>query len=162
MAIEISFWVLAIVGIASALVVVLLRDVFRAALSLMLCFLTVAGLYILLSADFLAGAQIVIYLGGISILIILAVMLTREVQHGSPSNRLQVPAFLMAVVFFGIVAFTVLNTPWQVSATPPVEPTTGTLAGRLLGEGSFLLPVEIAGSLLLAAILGAIVLVRDK
>ena len=70
--IDIAFWVLAIVGIAAALAVVLLRDVFRAALSLILCFLTVAGIYVTLSADFLAAVQVLIYVGGISVLIILA------------------------------------------------------------------------------------------
>ena len=93
MGISIAFWILAVVGVMAALAVVLLRDVFRAALSLVLCFLTVAGIYITLSADFLAAVQILIYVGAISVLIILAIMLTREVQHGSPGNRLQIPGF---------------------------------------------------------------------
>jgi NADH-quinone oxidoreductase subunit J len=162
MGLDIAFWVLAVVGIAAALTVVLLRDVFRAALSLVLCFLTVAGLYITLSADFLAAVQVLIYIGGISVLIILAIMLTREVQRGSPSNKLRIPAFIVAVVFLGVVAFALINTTWQASALPPLEPTTSALASKLLGEGGFILPVEIAASLLLAAILGAIVLVREK
>ncbi len=162
MGLDIAFWVLAIIGIIAALTVVLLRDVFRAALSLVLCFLTVAGIYITLSADFLAAVQVLIYIGGISVLIILAIMLTREVQQGSPSNQLRIPAFIVAIIFLGVVAFTVINTSWQVSTVPPLEPTTSALAGKLLGEGGFILPVEIAASLLLAAILGAIVLVREK
>ncbi len=162
MGLDIAFWVLAVVGIAAALTVVLLRDVFRAALSLILCFLTVAGLYVTLSADFLAAAQVLIYIGGISILIILAIMLTREVQRGSPSNNLRIPALVVAILFLGVMTFALLNTPWQVSALPPVEPTTSALAGKLLGEGGFILSVEIAASLLLAAIIGAIVLVREK
>ena len=162
MALDIAFWVLAIVGIAAALAVVLLRDVFRAALSLVLCFLTVAGIYVTLSADFLAAVQVLIYVGGISVLIILAIMLTRDVQRGSPSNKLRIPAFTTAILFLGIVAFALINTPWQVSTLPPLEPTTAALAGKLLGEGGFILPVEIAAALLLAAILGAIVLVREK
>ena len=162
MALGIAFWVLAIVGIAAALTVVFLRDVFRAALSLILCFLTVAGVYVTLSADFLAAVQILIYVGGISVLIILAIMLTRDVQQGSPTNKLRIPAFIVAILFFGVVAFTMINTPWQVSTVPPLEPTTPALAGKLLGEGGFILPVEIAAALLLAAILGAIVLVREK
>ncbi len=159
---DIAFWVLAVVGVAAALTVVLLRDVFRAALSLILCFLTVAGLYVTLSADFLAAVQVLIYIGGISVLIILAIMLTREVQQGSPSNKLRIPAFVVAILFFGVVAFTLINTPWQVSTVPPLEPTTSALAGKLLGEGGFILPVEIAAILLLAAVLGAIVIVREK
>jgi len=162
MGLDIAFWVLAVVGIVAALTVVLLRNVFRAALSLVLCFLTVAGLYATLSADFLAAVQVLIYIGGISVLIILAIMLTREVQQGSPSNKLRIPAFLMAAIFLGVMIYTMVATPWQISATPPLEPTTSALAGKLLGEGGFILPVEIAACLLLAAILGAIVLVREK
>ncbi len=162
MGLDIAFWVLAVVGIAAALTVVLLRNVFRAALALILCFLTVAGIYITLSADFLAAVQVLIYIGGISVLIILAIMLTREVQQGSPSNKLRIPAFIVAILFLGVAGFALLNTPWQVSVLPPVEPTTSALAGKLLGEGGFILSVEIAASLLLAAILGAIVLVREK
>jgi len=159
---SVAFWVLAVIGVMAALAVVLLRDVFRAALSLVLCFLMVAGLYITLSADFLAAVQILIYVGAISVLIILAIMLTREVQQGSPSNRLRLPAFFVSLLFFGGVTFALLKTPWQVSSTPPLEPTTPAIAGLLFGEGGFILPVEIAPILLLAAILGAIVLVREK
>ena len=162
MGVSIAFWILAAVGVMAALAVVLLRDVFRAALSLVLCFLTVAGIYITLSADFLAAVQVLIYVGAISVLIILAIMLTREVQRGSPSNRLQIPAFIVAVLFLGGVTFALLNTPWVVSSVPPLEPTTPAIAGLLFGEGGFILPVEIAPLLLLAAILGAIVLVREK
>ncbi len=60
MALDIAFWILAMVGVAAALAVVLLRDVFRAALCLILCFLTVAGIYVTLSADFLAAVQVLI------------------------------------------------------------------------------------------------------
>jgi NADH:ubiquinone oxidoreductase subunit 6 (subunit J) len=159
---SVAFWVLGIIAVLAALSVVLLRDVFRAALSLVLCFLMVAGLYITLSADFLAAVQILIYVGAISVLIILSIMLTREVQRGSPSNRFRFPAFIVAVLFFAGIAYALLNTPWQVSSTPPLEPTTPAIAGLLFGEGGFILPVEIAPVLLLAAILGAIVLVRER
>jgi|TARA_B100000315_G_scaffold258303_1_gene309943 NADH-quinone oxidoreductase subunit J len=162
MGFEIAFWALAIVSIGAALSVVLLRDIFRAALSLVLCFLTVAGIYITLSADFLAAVQVLVYVGAIAILIILAIMLTREVQRGSPSNKLRIPALVVAIVFLGVVVFAMVNTPWQVVSTPPLEPTTSAMAFRLFGEGGFLLPLEIAPVLLLAAILGAIVLVREK
>ena len=162
MGLEIAFWILALVGIGAALAVVLLGDVFRAALSLVVCFLAVAGIYITLSADFLAAVQILIYVGAISVLIILAIMLTREVQRGSPSSRLRIPAFVTAILFLGVVSFALVNTPWHVSEVPPLEPTTPALAVMLFGEGGFILAVEIAPVLLLAAILGAIVLVREK
>lgn len=162
MGISIAFWILAVIGVIAALAVVLLGNVFRAALALVLCFLSVAGIYLTLSADFLAAVQILIYVGAISVLIILAIMLTKEVQRGSQSNRLQLPAFLVAGLFLGAVVFALLNTPWLVSSAPPLEPTTPALAGLLFGEEGFILPVQIAGLLLLAAVLGAIILVREK
>lgn len=162
MGITIAFWILATVGILAALGVVLMRNIFHAALSLILCFLTVAGIYVTLSADFLAVVQILIYVGAISVLIILAIMLTREFQRGSLSNKLQLPAFIVAFLFLEVLILTLINTPWQITATPPVAPTTNALAIILFGEGGFILPVLIAALLLLSAILGAVVLAREK
>ncbi|MFH1003332.1 MAG: NADH-quinone oxidoreductase subunit J [Chloroflexota bacterium] len=162
MALDITFWILAAASVVTALAVVSLSNVFRAALLLMVCFLAVAGLYATLSADFLAVAQILIYVGGISILIILAIMLTRDVQRGSPANRLRLPALVVVVLFFGLVTFALVSSPWAVSGQAPQMPTTATLADKLFGSGGFILAVEIAGVLLLAAVVGAIVLVREK
>ena len=162
MGLEIAFWILAVVGIMAALAVVLLRNVFRAALSLVLCFLAVAGIYITLSADFLGAVQVLVYVGAISVLIVLAIMLTREVHRGSPGNRLQLPALIVAILFFCVVVFAAMSTAWPLAGVPPLEPTTPELAIKLFGEDGFLLPLEIAPVLLLAAILGAIVLVREK
>jgi NADH-quinone oxidoreductase subunit J len=162
MALEVAFWILAVVGVMAALAVVLLGNVFRSALSLVLCFLAVAGIYITLSADFLAAIQVLVYVGAISVLIILAIMLTREVQRGSPANKLRIPAFIVAALFLGGVIYALVNTSWPVSSAPPLEPTTPAIAGLLFGEGGFILPLEIAPLLLVAAIIGAIVLVREK
>ncbi len=157
-----AFWIMAVVAVISALGVVFLRNVFRAALSLVLCFITVAGLYITLSADFLAAVQILVYVGAISVLIILAIMMTREVPQGSPANRMKIPAFLVAVVLLGIMIYTVTNTSWQIASESPLAPTTAPLAIKLFSESGFILPVEIAAMLLLSAILGAIVIAREK
>ncbi len=162
MGLDIAFWIMAVVGIGAALCVVSLRNVFRAALSLILCFLAVAGIFITLSADFLAAVQVLVYVGAIAILIILGVMLTREVQRGSPSNRLRIPALIVAALFLGLVTFAMVNTPWQIASEAPLEPTTPALGAMLFGEGGFILAVEIVPILLLVAILGAIVLVREK
>lgn len=162
MALEIAFWILTIVVIASALAVVTLRNVFRAALSLMLCFLAVAGIFITLSADFLAAIQIFIYIGAIAILFILAIMLTKDVQRGSLSNRLVIPGLISAVLFFGITTFAMLNTSWPLASLPPAEATTTALARKLFGEGGYILVVEIAAVLLLATIIGAIITVKEK
>jgi NADH-quinone oxidoreductase subunit J len=162
MGLAIAFWIIAAIAIIAALGVVFLRNVFRAALSLVLCFLMVAGLYVTLSADFLAAVQILVYVGAISVLIILAIMMTRDVQHGSPGNRMKVPAFLVAVVLLAVMIYTVTGTPWNIAAEAPLTPTTVPLAVKLFSESGFILPVEIAGALILAAILGAVVIAREK
>jgi len=157
-----AFWIMAVVAVVAALGVIFLRNVFRAALSLVLCFITVAGLYITLSADFLAAVQILVYVGAISVLIILAIMMTREVQQGNPSNKMKLPAFIVAVVLLGIMIYTVTANSWQIAAESPLTPTTVPLAAKLFSESGFILPVEIAAMLILAAILGAIVIAREK
>ena len=162
MGIDIAFWVLAVVSVVSALTVVLLKNIFHAALTLVLCFLAVAGIYITLSADFLALVQILIYVGGISILIILAVMLTREVQQGNQSNRLRIPALIVTAALAVVMIIAVAHTPWMISGQAPLTPTTAALSTKLLGDGGYILALEIGGTLLLAAILGAIVLVKEK
>jgi len=158
----IAFWILAVIAVSAALAVVLLRNVFRAALSLVACFLMVAGLYLTLSADFLAAVQVLVYVGAISVLIILAVMMTRDVTQGSPSNRMGFPALLVAGLLLMVIVYAVVRTPWQLSAAVPLAPTTGPLALQLFGENGYLLTVEIAGVLMLAAIIGAVVLAREK
>ena len=159
---EAAFWILSIIGVIGALMVVMLNNVFRAALSLIVCFVTVAGIYITLSADFLAAIQVLVYIGAIAVLIIIAVMLTRDYQRGSPTNKLHIPAALIAIMVFGVIGFAVIDTPWQISTALPLEPTTPGLAASILGEGGFILAVEISAVLLIAAVIGAIALVREK
>lgn len=162
MALEIAFWVLAAVSVGAALAVVLLRDIFRAALFLVLCFFTIGGIYVTLSADFLAGAQVLIYVGAIGVLIIFAIMLTRESRRGSPSGRLRLPALVVGLLFLVTMVLVVVGTDWHVVAEPPTEPTTSAIAQALFSGEGFVLAFEIAAALLLAAIIGAIVLVREK
>lgn len=162
MAFDIVFWILAVVSVGTALAVVFMRNVFRAALFLVMCFFTVAGLFVTLQADFLAAAQVLIYVGAISILIIMAIMLTREFWRGSQAGRLKIPALIVGLLLLGVMVFVVLNTSWQISEEAPQVPTTAAIGSQLFGEGGFLLAVEIAAVLLLAAVLGAIALIREK
>jgi len=159
---DIVFWILALVTVGAALAVVILRDVFRAALSLVMLFIAIAAIYITLYADFLAVVQILIYVGAISILIIVAIMLTREVWHGNPSGKLRIPALVVSVLLLGTMVFTVISTKWETSDEPPLQPTTAAIGMGLFGEGGFILPLEITAVLLLVAVLGAIVLIREK
>jgi len=157
-----AFWIMAIVMIAAALAVVFLRNVFRAALMLIVCFIAVAGLYITLSADFLAAVQILVYVGAISVLIILGIMMTRDFQKGDLSNKMQLPVAVVAAVLLGILIYAVTAAPWRLSAEAPLTPTTEPLANALFSQSGYILPVEIGAVLLLAAIIGAIVITREK
>lgn len=160
----IAFWILGAVAVVAALGVVFLRDLFRAALLLLLSFSAVAGIFIILSADFLAAMQILIYVGAIGVLIIFAVMLTRDVKHASAWSKTRLLAGLAGAMVLATIILAVINTVgWPQGTPPPPAPTTAPLAERLFNTDSgFVLPFEIASVLLLAAVIGAIVLVRDK
>jgi NADH-quinone oxidoreductase subunit J len=164
---EFFFWVLAVTSVMAALGVVGVQDIFRAALLLVLTFLSVAGLFILLNAEFLAVVQVLIYVGAISVLIIFAVLLTRDVEQGNPSNRLRLPAFVGAGLLFLALTSAIVRTSWteipSESLARAEEVFTSTpqwLAGLLLREWA--LPFEAASVLLLAAVLGAVVLIRER
>lgn len=158
----VAFWIFSVGIIISALAVVLFKNIFRASLMLVLCFFLVAGLFASLSADFLAAIQVLIYVGAISVLIILAIMLTREITLGSLTNKLKLPALVASGFVSVSLIIAALNTDWPVSQSPPIEPTTPLLANLLFTPEKFMLPLEMAGVLLLITIIGAIILVRDK
>ena len=171
MVLEAFFWLLAITSVIAAIAVIQLQDIFRAALMLVLAFLAVAGLFILLNAEFLAVVQVLIYAGAISVLIIFAVLLTRDVETGNLSNRLRLPAFLGASLLLAILVVVIGQTNWFLledslsgESLAKVEDlfaaTPQWLAGLLLRE--WVLPFEVVSVLLLAAILGALVLVREQ
>lgn len=172
---DIVFWILSAVSVGAALAVILFRDIFRAALFLVLCFLAVAGIYITLNADFLAAVQVLIYIGAIAVLLIFAIMLTRDTLQGNPMGRFRLPAFALAVLLLGGMIFALLQTSWGIIVVEPVtdqvpltqvaQPGTGMtqqIATALFSKDGFVLPLEIAAVLLLAAIIGAISLVREK
>ncbi len=163
------FWLLAVVSVGAALAVVLLRDVFRAALFMVLCFFAIAIIYVTLNADFLAAVQVLIYIGAISVLLIFAILLTRGVQQGSPFNRLKFPALVTVGLLLLVLVLVFSWTDWPSIAAPGVEQvavneSTATAVGTAIFDRvqGFILPFEIAAVLLLAAIIGAIVLVREK
>jgi NADH:ubiquinone oxidoreductase subunit 6 (subunit J) len=162
MGLTIAFWILAVMIVLAAVGVIMQKNVFRAALALIVVLVAVAGIFITLNADFLAGAQILIYVGAISVVIILAIMLTREFTHGSPSNRLRIPALIVAAAFFGLLVFAVVKTDWQVVTSAPQTPTTANLGEQLFTQHGFLLPVEITAVLILAVVIGAIAIAREK
>lgn len=162
MTLDVAFWVLAVICVGTALAVVFVRDVFRAALFLILCFFAVAGIYLTLNADFLAAVQVLIYVGAVSVLLIFAIMLTRDAKQGSPSGRLRIPALIIGLALLGVMIGSILSFNWQPSAEMSGMVRTQDIAGLLFSEGGFVLAFEIAGLMLLAAIIGAIVLLREK
>lgn len=162
MGIEIAFWVLAVMAAAGALMVISLRSLFRAALGLILCFLSIAGLFITLSADFLGVVQVLIYVGAIAVLIIMAIMLTRDVECSNMPSRFKLPALFSGIAFMGIAIWVMLDTSWPVNTAAPVTPTTTTLGNLLFNQGGLVLAVEIAAMLILAAIIGAISVARER
>ncbi|RJO62861.1 MAG: NADH-quinone oxidoreductase subunit L [Dehalococcoidia bacterium] len=162
MGINIAFWVLALLAVSGALMVATVRSLFRTAMGLVLCFLSIAGLFITLSADFLGIVQVLIYIGSIAVLIIIAITLTREVECGNLPSRFKMPAIVSGIFFLGVAVWVMLNTDWPVNSAAPTSPTTTTLGGILFNQDGLVLAVEIAALLLLAAIIGAISVAREK
>lgn len=109
---EVVFWALAVVAIAGAVGVVMVRDLFRAALLLATVFVAVGGFYVMMNAEFLAVVQILIYVGAIAVLFIFGVMLTRDVQQGNAPNRLQIPAGVISALLLAAMIFTAVTTDW--------------------------------------------------
>lgn len=162
MAVDIAFWILAAVAVVSAVAVVMLNDVFRAAIFLILCFFTTAGLFVTLNADFLAAMQVLIYIGAVAILVIFAILFTRDVQHGNPSNKLKVPVLIAAVALLGVMISSAVTFGWPDSTYMAELTDTAEIGRQLFSENGFVVPVQIAGIMLLAAAIGAMVLMREK
>lgn len=111
---DVVFWVLSVAAIGAALGVVLVRDLFRAVLLLAGVFIAMAGFFVLLSAEFLAVVQVLIYVGAISILFIFAIMLTRNVRQGNLPNRLQIPAVLFSTLLLAALVVVATSTEWNL------------------------------------------------
>ena len=163
------FILFSIIALGGGLLVVTQRNLVRAAAALVLSFFGVAGLYVLLEAGFLAAVQILIYIGAIAILIIFAVMLTRrQTGDGDESgfNSQWAGALGAAVVMFALVVF-VINAAWPLGIEAGNVPALAGDSTRGLGMAlvdleQFVLPFEIASVLLLGAMVGAVIIARDK
>ena len=159
---EIVFYLLAAVTIAGALGVVLAKKLVHAALLLTVTFIGIACLYFKLGADFLGAAQLMIYAGGVAVLIVLGVMLTRHApgEATSPDNARWFAAPVAAALFFAVVFSAVYVTPFAERLDAPVGTTIEALADLMLGE--YVMTFELAATLLLAALVGAIVLAKEE
>ena len=160
--INIVFWFFVIMTIVAALMVVLSKNLVYAALALLITFLGVAAMYIFLWADFMAGAQVMIYIGGILILILFGIMLTHKITSVRISHtnvQKGVGALIVIAIFAGLV-WMVNITPWL--NIPTQEPSQTVRDIGILLMTDFLLPLEAICVLLLGALIGAAVLARKE
>ena len=155
------FYLVAILAVFGGIRMVFEADMIRSALSLVLSLASVAVVYLLLSADFLAMVQILVYVGAIMILMLFAIMLTPgQVELPAVAERGQhLSAALVAVLVGAIALYSVLNHPWNLRSVALNVPTTERIGERLFS--AYVLPFEIASLLLTAAMIGAIVIARE-
>lgn len=173
MAERIIFIIISFITLGTGWIVVSNRNLFHAALAMMASFFGVAGLYVMLDAGFLAAAQLLVYIGAISILIIFAIMLTRRMMqtHESPYNSQPWLSGFTAVSVFGVIAFVLYRMrqfwPWEANADVPFATKTpvsdsiilesvAALGQAFVNPDAFVLPFEVASILLLAALIGSI------
>ena len=172
---QILFLILTVITLGSALVVVTDRNLFHAALAMMLSFAGVAGFYAMLNSGFMAAAQLLVYIGAISILVIFAIMMTRRLMSAdeNPFNSQAAGAAVGALGLFGLLAFVLIrSTESTPGFTPLLNPDyvpaqqidplltqSVTRMGQLLvDKDAYVLPFELTSVLLLAALVGAIVI----
>ena len=159
----VSFGILTVMMLVAALGVVLLSNIVHSAFLLAGVFLSISGFYILLNADFVAAAQILIYVGAVNVLILFAIMLVNKREDFSelPNRWLRQGATaLVCIGLFALLSTMVLVTPWSLDSTSPavVENTIVALGEHFFSD--YLLPFELASVLLLMAMVGAIILAR--
>jgi len=158
---DIVFYAFAAITVLSAFVVVFSRNMMYAAFSLLFTFFGVAGLYVLLQADFLAVTQILIYVGGILVLMLFGVMLTNKVVSVDIKTGTihTIPAMILAAIVFGSLA-AVFYATWSKVPEPATSASTTTRAIGELLMTRYVLPFEVASVILLAALVGAALLAR--
>ena len=159
----VSFIILAGMMIGAALGVVLLSNIVYSAFLLAGVFISIAGLYLLLNADFIAAAQVLIYVGAINVLILFAIMLVNKREDFSPIPNRWIRKGATALVcagLFTLLSTMALSTPWSasMSSAVTVENTVEKIGEHFFSD--FLLPFELASVLLLMAMVGAIVIAR--
>jgi NADH-quinone oxidoreductase subunit J len=155
------FWLFASVMIGSALLVVTMKDIIRCGLAMIVCFGALAGIYVILGAPLIAAAQVIVYIGAISVLILFAIMLTQT--KDAPSRLVfqtqAVPAAIASVIIVVIVALSIAATDWG-EAADRVRLATADMSTVLFKD--YVLPFEIVSVLLLAAVIGGVYLAKRE
>lgn len=156
-----AWLVVALVTMVASVGVAVLRNVVHAAFGLLVVLLGVAGLYALAGADLIAALQVLLYVGGVVVLLLFAVMLTSRMGDPEVAGKSLAPvrAALAVVALGGLLAYgLVVATRWPEVASSPAASTTAEVGEAFLGR--YLLPFEVSSVLLLAAIVGAVVIAR--
>ncbi len=160
----VAFGLLTVMMLSAALGVVLIGNVVYSAFLLAGVFLSMSGLYLLLNADFVAAAQILIYVGAVNVLILFAIMLVNKSEEFAPvkgAGLRRVATALVCAGLFTLLGAMVVTTPWAISTITPAGDAAIVKIG-LHFFSDFLLPFELASILLLMALVGAIVLARRE
>jgi NADH-quinone oxidoreductase subunit J len=157
---DIIFYLFAVVTLLSALFVVTSRNIVHSAFYLLFTFFGVAGIYVLLGADFVAIVQLIVYVGGILILLLFGVMITNKITNVDIKTGTinTLPAAIGLGIFTGIIGSVMLNTKWQVVDIGMPQATLAGLGQMLLNE--YALVFELLGILLLIALVGAASMAR--
>jgi NADH-quinone oxidoreductase subunit J len=158
---DLLFLALAGVLLGAGLLVVTMRDIIRCGLAMIVCFAALAGLYVLAGAPVVAAAQVLVYIGAISVLILFAIMLT-QTKAGPAALVFQTQAFPAAIasaILAILIAVTVTATDWPVTATR-IWTSTTEVARTLFS--SYVLPFEVVSVLLLAAVIGGVFIAKRE
>jgi NADH-quinone oxidoreductase subunit J len=156
------FLAFGVLAVGSGAVVAFAPRIIHAVFSLLFTFCGAAGLYVLLQADFVAGAQILVYVGGILVLLLFGVMLTQRIgrvdMKGAAVQRL--PAGLLCAALLAILIVMIYVTPWTVIVEKTWEPTAPKIGTHIMTD--YLLPFEVVSILLLGVLMGAALLARTE
>ena len=162
-AVQVIFLFFALLTLSGAIVVVTARNLVHAALCMALCFFGIAGLFVLLGASFLAVIAVLIGVGGISVLILFAVVLTRGAGMGMAGTIRRWPlAMILAVVIFVTLSAMLTSVNWPANPPPVEQDTIKALGVALVDPNQYMLPFEVASVLLLAALIGSIFVASQR
>jgi NADH:ubiquinone oxidoreductase subunit 6 (subunit J) len=158
---DLLFMTLAAVMLVAGLLVVTMKDIIRCALAMIVCFAALSGLYVMASAPFVAAAEVLVYIGAISVLVLFAIMLTQT--KAAPSRLVfqtqAAPAAVAGILLAIVITLAVVSTAWPETGTLFATSTTA-VAEALFGE--FVLPFEVVSVLLLAAVIGGVFLAKRE
>ena len=163
----IIFYMLAALTLVSGVLAVTTRQIFRAAIFVLFSLIGIAGLYFWMQFDFIAAVQIVVYVGGITVLIIFSIFLTQQTGELLPKQQIgrQVFSALAAFCGFALTMLQLYQHSFKQTPNQPIEPSVANIGNQMLGieENGFALPFEVISMLLLAAMIGCIVIaLRSK